>query len=70
MAYGDINIQSLTVGGIDLASANPGLFASTINIYESLLDPLGPHGEIRVVDGVDVATTDSVTLPAPFLDAG
>jgi hypothetical protein len=53
MAYGDINIQSLTVGGLNLATPNPSLFASTINIYESILDPLGPHGEIRVVDAID-----------------
>lgn len=53
MAYGDINITNLTVGGMNLNSNDPGLFMASMDLYEDILNPLGPVGEIRVVDAKD-----------------
>lgn len=53
MSYGDINIQSLNIGNINLSAGNPGLYMSYMNIYEDILNPYGPVGEITVVDAVD-----------------
>jgi len=53
MSYGEINIQTLRIGSMDLAAANPGLYMSYMNIYEDILNPLGPVGEVTVVDAID-----------------
>lgn len=53
MAYGDINIQTLTIGGMNLNSGNPGLYMASMDLYEDILNPLGPIGEIKVVDAID-----------------
>ena len=53
MAYADIDIKSLTIGNIDLSRPNGGLNMVTMDIYEDILDPSGPTGEIRVLDGID-----------------
>jgi hypothetical protein len=53
MSYGDINIQNLTIGNMNLAAGNPGLYMSYMNIYEDILNPLGPVGEVTVVDAID-----------------
>lgn len=53
MAYGEIAIQTLTLGSIDLSQPSAGLNLTTMDIYEDILDPLGPTGEIKVLDAVD-----------------
>ena len=53
MAYGDINIQKLSVGNLDLTNNGPGLQMASMDIYEDILNPMGPVGEIRVVDAID-----------------
>lgn len=53
MSYGDINIQTLSIGNINLAQPTAGLNMSYMNIYEDILNPYGPVGEITVVDAID-----------------
>jgi hypothetical protein len=53
MAYGDIDIQSLQIGSLNLSSPSGGLNVTTMDIFEDILDPFGPTGEIKVLDAVD-----------------
>lgn len=52
MAYGDVTIDTFTVGSLDLASGS-GATMAFLNVYEDILNPLGPVADCRVVDPVD-----------------
>jgi hypothetical protein len=52
MAEGDINLNSLKIGDIDLTQFKEASYAG-FNIYEDILSPTGPVAEIRVVDFKD-----------------
>jgi len=49
MNAGDINITTLTIGSLNLLDPSVGTLVG-FNIYESILQPLGPHAEIRFLD--------------------
>jgi hypothetical protein len=51
MAVGDIKISSLKIGSVDLTQPQ-GKYAG-FNIYEDILNPLGPVADIRVIDPDD-----------------
>lgn len=52
MAAGDINVNTLKIGDIDLASYTQATYAG-FNIYEDIFSPTGPVCDIRVIDHSD-----------------
>lgn len=52
VGLGNISIQQLSVGGIDLTQSTT--YAYAFNIYENIFDTLGPKADIRVHDYVDI----------------
>jgi len=52
MAVGDININSFSVGGLDLTDSQTAHLVG-FNIYEDILNPFGPIAEARVLDHSD-----------------
>jgi len=51
MAVGDIKISSLKIGSVDLTQ--PQAKYAGFNIYEDILNPMGPLADIRVIDPDD-----------------
>jgi hypothetical protein len=51
MPVGDINIKKFKIGNIDAKGNQVTLIG--FNIYETLLNPLGPYGEVRFADAQD-----------------
>jgi hypothetical protein len=49
---GDIRVDTLKIGDIDLASFNQATYAG-FNIYEDILNPFGPLADISVIDHSD-----------------
>ena len=60
MAVGDVNISTFTVGGMDIS--DPGVVSLIgFNIYEDILNPLGPVGEARVNDFNDAIGVNKIS---------
>ena len=51
MAVGDIKLQSLKIGNMDVTSGD--LHIAGFNVYEDILNPYGPVAEVRVIDPKD-----------------
>jgi hypothetical protein len=49
MAVGDIKINSIKIGDMDLSQSKEASYMG-FNIYEDIMNPYGPMAEIRVVD--------------------
>jgi hypothetical protein len=49
---GDIDIKKFTIGGMNVADPKQVTLVG-FNIYESILDPLGPYGEVRILDAAN-----------------
>ena len=52
MAIGDIKISSLNIGGLN-ATDSKTVSLVGFNIYEDILNPLGPVAEVRIIDATD-----------------
>jgi len=59
MAVGDINIESFTIGSINVADPSKIVLVG-LNIYEDILDPYGPVAEARFTDFQDVLGSNKV----------
>jgi hypothetical protein len=51
-SVGDIDIKKFTVGSLDLKDTKQATLIG-FNIYETILNPLGPYGEVRILDAAD-----------------
>jgi hypothetical protein len=59
MAAGDINIQSIKIGNMDVAKGGKVTLAG-FNIYYDILNPYGPAAEIRVIDPQDALSQNKL----------
>jgi hypothetical protein len=48
----DIDIKKFTIGSLDLKAGKEAQMVG-FNIYETILNPLGPYGEVRVLDATN-----------------
>ena len=60
MAIGDIDIQKFTIGSINVLDPSV-LSLIGFNIYEDILNPLGPVGEARVYDYQDTLGKNNIS---------
>jgi hypothetical protein len=49
MAIGDISINTFTIGSVNINDASK-VSLSSFDIYEDILDPYGPVGEVKMFD--------------------
>ena len=59
MAIGDIKISSLSIGGLN-ATDSKSVNLIGFNIYEDILNPLGPIAEVRLVDATDALGKNNI----------
>lgn len=52
MPIGDINLDTVKIGSLDLVQGGQAML-SHMDIYENILDPTGPKANIRIVDPTD-----------------
>lgn len=60
MAVGDVSIQKLKIGDIDLTDFKTASYVG-LNIYEDIMNPYGPVAEIRVLDHSDALGKHNLT---------
>jgi hypothetical protein len=51
-SVGDIDIKKFKIGSLDLKDAKQATLIG-FNVYETILNPLGPYGEVRILDATD-----------------
>jgi len=56
---GDIDIKKFTIGGMNVADPKQVTLVG-FNIYESILDPLGPYGEVRILDAANAKSKSKI----------
>lgn len=60
MPAGDVRVQTLKIGDIDLTNFKEASYVG-LNIYEDIMNPYGPAAEIRVLDHSDVLGSKNLT---------